>query len=92
MHFLTSCQMYALLNDTYFPKITQTHKEFQNKSNIDKLPYLYGEILQCASQQQDLWPIAMRKGQPVEHKQHCKYHKYLCLFVFLTIHTTTIFT
>jgi hypothetical protein len=30
---------------TYFPQI---HKEFENKPNIDKLPYLFGEILQCA--------------------------------------------
>jgi hypothetical protein len=38
MHFLNSWQIYDH-RDTYFPEITQTHKEFENKSNIDKLPY-----------------------------------------------------
>jgi hypothetical protein len=32
--------MYDHVRDTYFPQITQTHKEFENKSNIDKLPHL----------------------------------------------------
>jgi hypothetical protein len=27
-------------NDLYFPQIKQTHKEFKNKSDFDKLPYL----------------------------------------------------
>ena len=26
---------------------TQIHKEFENKSNFNKLPYLLGEIPQC---------------------------------------------
>jgi hypothetical protein len=26
------------LLETHFPQITQTHKEFENKSNFDKLP------------------------------------------------------
>ena len=47
-HILTSVQMYDHIRDTYFPQITQTHKEFENKSNFDKLPYLFGEIPQCA--------------------------------------------
>ena len=46
--------MYDHTRDTYFPQITQTHKEFENKTNFDKLTYLLGEIPQCASQQQDL--------------------------------------
>ena len=54
LHFLTSCQMYDHIRETYFPQITQTHKEFENKSNFDKLAYLLGELPQCASQQQDL--------------------------------------
>ena len=29
-------------------QITQIHKEFKNKPNVDKLPYLLGEIPQCA--------------------------------------------
>ena len=48
LHFLTSCQIYDHIRDTYFPQITQIHKEFENKSNFDKLPYPLGEILQCA--------------------------------------------
>ena len=41
--------------ETYFPQITQTHKEFENKSNFDKLPYLFGEIPHCAiTEQQDV--------------------------------------
>ena len=54
LHFLTYCPMYDHIRETYFPQITQIHKEFKNKSNVDKLPYLLGEIPQCASQQQDL--------------------------------------
>ena len=48
LHFLTSCPMYDHIRDTYFPQITQINKEFENKPNFDKLPYLLGEIPQCA--------------------------------------------
>ena len=48
MHFLTSCQMYDHIRDTYFHQITQINKEFENKPKFDKLPYLLGEIPQCA--------------------------------------------
>ena len=48
LHFLTSCQMYDHIRDTYFPQITQIHKEFENKPNFEKLPYLLGVIPQCA--------------------------------------------
>ena len=41
LHFLTSCQMYDHISDTYFPQITQTHQELENKSNFGKLPYVY---------------------------------------------------
>ena len=34
------------------------------------------------SQQQDMWPVTKRKGQPVKNKHHCKYNPYLCLFIF----------
>ena len=44
LHFLTFCQMYDHIRDTYFPQVTQIHIEFENKSNFDKLPYLLGEI------------------------------------------------
>ena len=47
LHFLTYCQMYDHIRDTYFPQITQIHKEFQNKSNFDKLQYLLGEMPVC---------------------------------------------
>ena len=47
-YFLTSCQMYDHIRDTYFPPITQTHKEFENISNFDQLSYLLGEIPHCA--------------------------------------------
>jgi hypothetical protein len=39
--------MYGDIRDTYFPQITQTHKECENNSSIDKIPYLLGEIPQC---------------------------------------------
>ena len=35
--------MYDHIKDTYFPQITQIHKEFENE-----LPYLLGETPQCA--------------------------------------------
>uniref|UniRef100_A0A674BFJ3 Uncharacterized protein n=1 Tax=Salmo trutta TaxID=8032 RepID=A0A674BFJ3_SALTR len=47
LHFLTSCQMYDHIRDTYFPQITQILKEFENKPNFNELPYLLGEIPQC---------------------------------------------
>jgi hypothetical protein len=40
--------MYDHIRDTYFPEITQIHKGFENKRYFDKLPYLLGEIPQCA--------------------------------------------
>ena len=48
LHFLTSFPMYDHIRETYFPQITQIHKEFENKLNFEKLPYLLGEIPQCA--------------------------------------------
>ena len=40
--------MYEHITLTYYPQIIQTYKEFENKSNFDNLPYLLGEIPQCA--------------------------------------------
>ena len=40
--------MYDHIRDTYFPQITQIQKEFESKPNFDQLPYLLGEITQCA--------------------------------------------
>ena len=34
LHFLTSFPMYDHIRDTYFPQITQIHKEFENKHNL----------------------------------------------------------
>ena len=39
--------MYDHIRETYFPQITQIHKEFENKHDFDKLPCLQGEIPQC---------------------------------------------
>ena len=47
LHFLTSCQMYEHIRDTYFTQITQTHKEFENISNLNKLAYIFGEMPVC---------------------------------------------
>ena len=47
LHFLTSCQMYDHIKAPYFPQITQIPEEFKNLSNLDKLPYILGEIPQC---------------------------------------------
>ena len=33
------------------------------------------------SQEQDLWPVATRKGQPVKNKHRCKYNSYLRWFI-----------
>ena len=49
LHFLTSCPTYDHIRDAYFPQITQIHKELENKSNFDKLPYLLGEIPRCST-------------------------------------------
>jgi hypothetical protein len=34
LHFLTSYQMYDHIRDTYFPQITQIHKEFEKTNPI----------------------------------------------------------
>ena len=57
LHFLTSCPMYDHIRDTYFPQITQNHKEFENKSNFDKKKpsHIYWvKYHRVPSQQQDL--------------------------------------
>jgi hypothetical protein len=38
LHFLTSCQIYDHIRETYSPQLTQIHKKFENKPNFDKLP------------------------------------------------------
>ena len=61
LHFLTSCQMYDQIRDTYFTQITQTHKELDTKSNFDNVPYLLGEIPRCA--------ITAARCAPCYHKK-----------------------
>ncbi len=43
LHFLTCCSKYALIRDTFYPHFTTHHKDFHQKPNMDKLPYLLGE-------------------------------------------------
>jgi hypothetical protein len=71
LHFLTSYQMYDHIRETYFPQITQTHKEFENKSNFDKLPYLLGEIPQCSITAARFVTCWHKKN-----KHNCKYNPY----------------
>ena len=49
LHFLTTCPLYQDIRDSYFPQITYTQREFENLTNDEKLPYLLGEIHQCAN-------------------------------------------
>ena len=49
LHFLTACPLYQDIRDTYFPQITNTQGEFENMSNEERLPYLLGEVQQCAN-------------------------------------------
>ncbi|KAE8297668.1 hypothetical protein D5F01_LYC04306 [Larimichthys crocea] len=46
LHFLTTCQLYQ---DTYFPQIADTQRDFETLDPIQKLPYLLGEVQQCAN-------------------------------------------
>ena len=48
--------MYVDIGDIYFHQITQTHKELENKSNFDKLTYLFGEKPQYAVKICELLP------------------------------------
>ncbi len=45
LHFLTSCPKYDQIRDTFYPHFTTHHKDFHQKPNMDKLPYLLGESL-----------------------------------------------
>ena len=49
LHFLTTCPLYQDIRDTYFPQITTTQGQFENMTNDEKLPYLLGEVQQCAN-------------------------------------------
>jgi hypothetical protein len=42
LHFLTSCQMYDHIRDTYFPRITQTHKKIQKQIQFWSNPISIG--------------------------------------------------
>ena len=49
LHFLTTCPLYQDIRDTYLPQFLQTQSEFVNMTNEEKLPFLLGEIQQCAN-------------------------------------------
>ena len=55
LHFLTSCPMYDHIRETYFPQITQIHKEFEKQNTTVK----YHSV---PSSQQYLDPVATRKS------------------------------
>ena len=74
--------MYDHIRDTYFPQITQIPKEFENKPNFDKLPYLLGEIPQCAITAAIFVTCCHKKRATSEVQHHCEYNLYLCLFIF----------
>ena len=86
LHFLTSCQMYGNIRDTYFPQITQTHKAFENKSSFDKLISIGWNTTVCNHRSQIFWSVDARKRQPVKSKNHCKYN----LFSYFSLFTWTI--
>uniref|UniRef100_A0A8K9V0N5 Reverse transcriptase domain-containing protein n=1 Tax=Oncorhynchus mykiss TaxID=8022 RepID=A0A8K9V0N5_ONCMY len=54
LHFLTSCPMYDHIRETYFPQITQIHKEFENKSILINSHIYWVKFHSVPSQQQDL--------------------------------------
>ena len=47
LHFLTRCQLYQDIRDTFYPQISSTQKDFRNMDNNKRLPYLLGEIQTC---------------------------------------------
>lgn len=49
LHFLTTCLLYQDIRDIYYPRITTAQQDFENMANHEKLPYLLGEIQQCAN-------------------------------------------
>ena len=91
LQFLTSCQICDHIREKYFPQTSQTHKEYEKQITF-WLPYLLGEIPQCASQQQDLWPVATRKEQPVKNKCHCNTTHIYVAYLFPPFLTWTICT
>ena len=80
LHFLPSYPMYDHIRHTYFPQITQIHKEFENKHNFDTLPHLLGEIPQCAITAAR-FVTCCHKKRSVKIKHHCKYNPYLWLLL-----------
>ena len=55
LHFLTSCQMYDHIRDSYFPQITQIHIEFEKTNPIMINFHIYWvKYHSVTSQQQDL--------------------------------------
>ena len=79
LHFLTSCPMYDHIIETHIS--LRLHRSTKNLKTNPILIY-WVKYHSVPSQQQDLWPVATRKGQPVKNTHHCKYNPYLCLFIF----------
>ena len=49
LHFLTTCDMYQDIRDTFFPQITRIHEDFEHLTTDRQLPYLLGESQKCAN-------------------------------------------
>ena len=43
----SSCPKYRALRNEHFPKIIKIHPEFEHTTDMDKLPYLLGEMPKC---------------------------------------------
>ena len=56
-------------------------KNLKTNPNLINSQIYWVKYHRVPSLQQDLWPVATRKGQPVKKKDHCKYNPYLCLFI-----------
>ena len=69
--------MYDYIRDTYFPQITQIHKEFENKPNFDEIPQCVITATRCVT-------CCYKKRATSEEQPplHSKYNPYLCLFIF----------
>ena len=48
LHFLTKCEKYKQIRQTYFPKFEAIIKGFPNLSDEEKLPILLGENSTCS--------------------------------------------
>ena len=74
--------MYDHIRDTYFTQITQTHKELENKSNFDKLPYLLGETLSRPDLSSFIMALFLF-GQGVSWGGHSMFCSMFCTYMCL---------